>query len=105
MTVETKAGWQYAVRQLDKKIDDSGGGGGEDVTVDSIVDAGSVGKEVMKAATQAEARDAIGATQNQTDTYLLNRANHTGTQGIDTVAGLQDQLNDLAARITALEGA
>jgi len=36
---------------------------------------------------------AIGATVNQPDTVLLGRANHTGTQGIETVAGLQTALN------------
>ena len=31
---------------------------------------------------------ATGATQNQTDAYLLDRANHTGTQGASTIANL-----------------
>lgn len=31
---------------------------------------------------------ASGATANQTDAYLLNRANHTGTQAADTITGL-----------------
>ena len=35
-----------------------------------------------------------GATANSTDAYLLNRANHTGTQAISTVAGLQGELDD-----------
>lgn len=34
-----------------------------------------------------------GATANQTDTYLLSRANHTGTQSISTVTGLQSALD------------
>lgn len=34
-----------------------------------------------------------GATANATDAYLLNRANHTGTQPISTVAGLQGELD------------
>lgn len=33
-----------------------------------------------------------GATANSTDAYLLNRANHTGTQAISTVSGLGDEL-------------
>lgn len=37
------------------------------------------------------------ATKNQTDAYLLNRANHTGTQAISTVAGLQAALDGKAA--------
>ena len=36
---------------------------------------------------------ATGATANQTDAYLRDRANHTGTQTISTVAGLQDALD------------
>jgi len=36
------------------------------------------------------------ATANQTDTYLRSRANHTGTQAISTVAGLQGALDDKA---------
>lgn len=35
---------------------------------------------------------AAGATANQTDSYLLNRANHSGTQAISTVVGLVDAL-------------
>lgn len=34
-----------------------------------------------------------GATANQTDSYLLNRVNHTGTQAISTVSGLQTALD------------
>jgi len=36
---------------------------------------------------------ANGATANQTDAYLLSRANHTGTQPISTVTGLQSALD------------
>lgn len=31
---------------------------------------------------------ATGATANQTDTFLLSRANHTGTQSVSTITGL-----------------
>lgn len=34
-----------------------------------------------------------GATANSTDAHLLNRVNHTGTQAISTVAGLQGALD------------
>jgi len=37
-----------------------------------------------------------GATQNQTDAYLLDRTNHTGAQAISTVSGLQTALDDKA---------
>ncbi|OUL63092.1 hypothetical protein [Flavobacterium sp. AJR] len=36
---------------------------------------------------------ATGATANQTDAYLLNRANQTGSQAIATVTGLQTALD------------
>ena len=39
---------------------------------------------------------AVGATANSPDATLLNRANHTGTQAISTVAGLQDALDSKA---------
>lgn len=38
-----------------------------------------------------------GATANQADEYLLNRANHTGTQAMETVDGLPDALEALEA--------
>ena len=39
---------------------------------------------------------ATGATQNQTDAYLLSRQNHTGEQAISTVTGLQAILDSKA---------
>lgn len=49
---------------------------------------------------------AAGATANQTDAYLLNRANHTGEQAISTIAGLQSGLDAKAnAAITITAGA
>lgn len=36
-----------------------------------------------------------GATANQTDTYLLDRGNHTGTQSQETIEGLTDELSSL----------
>ncbi|WP_082921149.1 hypothetical protein [Rhodococcus sp. HS-D2] len=40
---------------------------------------------------------ATGATANSADATLLNRANHTGTQAISTVTGLQTALDGKAA--------
>lgn len=37
------------------------------------------------------------ATQNQTDSYLLSRDNHTGVQNIGTITGLQDSLTALSS--------
>lgn len=45
---------------------------------------------------------ADGATANQTDSYLLDRTNHTGTQSISTVSGLQSILDGKA---TSAQGA
>lgn len=55
---------------------------------------------------------AVGATQNAADSYLLSRVNHTGTQAISTITGLQTTLDtkltsaDLAglnSSVTALQ--
>ena len=42
---------------------------------------------------------AIGATKNQTDAYLLARANHTGQQAVDSVVGLQVALDGKLANV------
>lgn len=50
---------------------------------------------------------ATGATANQSDAYLLNRANHTGTQAQSTITGLTTDLAakaDKATTITAGTG-
>lgn len=44
-----------------------------------------------------------GATANSPDSTLTNRANHTGTQAISTVTGLQSALDDNAAAITKIQ--
>lgn len=47
---------------------------------------------------------ATGATANSSDAILLARANHTGTQAISTVSGLQaaiDAKEDLANKSTS----
>lgn len=126
----------------------AGGGGGESsVKVADITDATTVGKSVLLATTQAQARTAIGAgtsnltigttattakagnytppnasttanglmlatdkvkldgvatgaTMNQSDANLLNRANHTGTQPISSVTGTVP-LSQLPTGVTA----
>lgn len=42
---------------------------------------------------------ATGATANQTDAYLLDRTNHTGSQAISTVTGLQTALDGKQASL------
>lgn len=43
---------------------------------------------------------AAGATANQTDAHLLNRANHTGTQAIGTITGLSTSLDSKVDKVT-----
>lgn len=80
-----------------------------------------VDKETGKGLSKNDFTDALksklngiapGATANDTDSNLKSRDNHTGTQAISTVTGLQTALDDkasassvtaLAARVTALE--
>lgn len=45
---------------------------------------------------------AAGATANQTNAYLLDRANHTGAQAIATITGLQAALDAKAAKFTTI---
>ena len=62
------------------------------MNADAIPDGSS--KVTMTAAERTKLADiATGATKNQTDTYLRDRANHTGTQLISTVSGLQTALD------------
>lgn len=43
---------------------------------------------------------AEGATANQTDAFLRNRSNHTGTQAISTVSGLSAALDEKVDKVT-----
>lgn len=47
---------------------------------------------------------AAGATANQTDTYLLNRGNHTGVQAIETISGLAAALAGKQNTLVAGDG-
>lgn len=44
-----------------------------------------------------------GGTIRQSDSYLLSRENHTGTQAISTIDGLQDALDSKQANILKFE--
>ena len=123
------------IDEVAEYINAGGGGGQSSVTVNDITDATTVGKNVLLASTQVQARTAIGAgtsnltigttattakagdyappnasttvagfmiatdkvkldsvatgaTKNQSDVNLLNRANHTGTQPISSIIGV-----------------
>lgn len=43
-----------------------------------------------------------GATANQTDAFLVDRANHTGTQAISTVSGLQSALDSKVDKVAGM---
>lgn len=90
-------------------VSGGGGGGGAVASVngqtgavvleaDDIADAG--GKVVMTSAERTKLGGvAANATANDTDANLRARANHTGTQAISTVSGLQTALDGKAAAI------
>ena len=131
---ESKSPLVY-IDEVAKYINAGGGGGQSTVTVNDITDATTVGKSVLLASTQVQARTALGAgtsnltigttattakagdyappnastavnglmlttdkakldtvatgaTKNQPDVTLLNRAYHTGTQPISSVTGV-----------------
>lgn len=87
MSVETKAGWIYAARELEKQIQEAGGG---EVTSDDITDATGIGKSVLTAATAADARTAIGAgTSNFSGSYadLSNKPTIPAAATVDNLGG------------------
>lgn len=43
------------------------------------------------------------ATKNETDAYLVNRVNHTGEQGTDTITGLDDLIDGILGDVVNLE--
>jgi hypothetical protein len=79
----------------------------ENVAYQSYVDTGLSDKVDKVAGKQLSTEDyttaeksklsgiASGATANDTDANLKNRANHTGSQAISTITGLQDELDKL----------
>lgn len=68
--------------------------------LDDIADGGTY-KRTTAAEKTKLAGIASGATANQTDAYLLARGNHTGSQAIGTVTGLQPALDQLGAELTS----
>lgn len=81
---------------------------GVTITSDTGTDATIAGADATNAGAMLPAQVAklagiaTGATANSSDATLLNRANHTGSQAISTVAGLQSELDGKA---TAAQGA
>lgn len=67
-----------------------------DAKVDKVAGKGLSTNDYTTAEKDKLSGVATGATANQTDAYLLNRANHTGVQPISTVTGLQARLNEMA---------
>lgn len=66
---------------------------GLDTKVDKVVGKGLSTEDFTTTEKTKLSGIAEGATANQTDTFLLDRANHTGSQAISTVTGLQDSLD------------
>lgn len=67
---------------------------GLDTKVDKVVGKGLSTEDFTTAEKAKLSGIAEGATANQTDAFLLNRANHTGEQAISTVTGLQTSLDN-----------
>lgn len=61
--------------------------------VDTVVGKGLSAEDYTSAEKTKLSGVATGATANSTDATLLARANHTGSQAIDTVTGLQTALD------------
>ena len=90
-----------------------------DLATSTILGRATAGTGVPEALTAAQVRTILnvadGATANAADSFLLNRANHTGTQAVGTITGLSalatstDAANLTgtlaAARLPALTGA
>lgn len=71
----------------------------------SISDATTVNAGAMSATDKLKLDGiASGATANQSDVHLLDRANHTGSQAISTITGLQSALDDKLEGNTAITG-
>jgi hypothetical protein len=70
--------------------------------VDKITGKGLSTEDYSTAEKNKLAGIAAGATANSTDAFLLNRANHTGTQSLSTVTLLRESLFGRQAASTAL---
>ena len=79
------------------------GGGGGDITpeqVKSLYESNANTNAYTDDDKDKLGSVAEGATVNQTNAYLLARANHTGTQAISSVTGLQSALDGKVAVVT-----
>jgi len=72
----------------------------------SIAAATTSARGTMSAADKLKLNGvADGATANQTDTFLLNRANHTGTQALSTISGAGTMAAQAANNVAITGGA
>lgn len=79
--------------------------GGTSPTI-GITDATTINRGAMSAADKVKLDGiATGATANQADAHLLDRTNHTGSQEISTITGLQSALDGKVDVNTAITGA
>ena len=118
---------QTDIDSLESRVDTletSGGGGGggganlgitrtattATITSDSGTDATIPAADASNAGVMTAAQVtklagiATGATANSSDATLLSRNNHTDTQAISTITGLQDALDGKAPTFTTSEG-
>lgn len=73
-----------------------------DNKVDKVVGKGLSTEDYTTTEKNKLANISEGATANQSDSYLLNRTNHTGAQAISTVSGLQSALDDKVDKIAGM---
>lgn len=71
-----------------------------DGKVDKVSGLGLSAENYTTAEKSKLAGIATGATANDTDANLRNRANHTGTQAIGTISGLQTALDNKVDKVS-----
>lgn len=98
-----KTSAQSTVAAYDQWILNTEGTFRKNVVNDSILDFKATGLLSVDYASPGVITYSTTATKNDTDTNLKARANHTGTQAISTVTGLQDALDSIVVEVTQLE--
>lgn len=109
LSTQQRGNFQRQINEMKKAINIleeaiNNGGEGDPVVADDITDATAVGKSVLKAASAAAARTAIGAGTSSlevgTGASQAAAGNHTHSNYVTTT-----DFNALEQRVEALEGA
>lgn len=95
-TAGTMADWTELLTPTDTVLSINGQTGAVSLDQDDVPD-GATYKRYSQTEKTKLAGIASGATANSSDATLLNRTNHTGSQEISTVTGLQTALDGKAA--------